>query len=56
MFHTNRPTYKTSTDIYKFYNVVGGVGRSAVAWPKHRKLSFLGLLAIDLLKVTKITV
>jgi len=37
VFHTNRPTYKISTDIYKFYNVVGGVGSSAVAWPKHRK-------------------
>jgi len=35
--HTNRPAYKSSTDIYKFHNVLGGVGRLSVAWPKHRK-------------------
>ena len=35
VFHTNRPTYKSSIDIYKFYNVLDVVGRSAVAWSKH---------------------
>jgi hypothetical protein len=28
---TNKPTYEASTIIYKFYNVLGGVGRSLVA-------------------------
>ena len=37
VFHTNMPTYKNTRDIHKFYNVLRGVGRSSVAWPKHTK-------------------